>query len=526
MMNFKKIISRLIGSEYLLIFLIFSAAFVFRINLIDQNSFIGDDEAYYDDVANNIIAGSGYIVSHIEALWGSDQPSLPIVRYNPVYPFLLAVTKLSFGDNFYVLKLISVIFGSLSVIVLYYIAKCAFSKRIAIISSILAISSVPLLKYSVLVAKENIFSFFSLLMVYFFIKYVKEKNNMYLIFSFVFAAISYLTWPIAIFFPILLAFSYLIYNRMKIKNKLRLLFVGFSIFLILIFPWLIYVFFVVDFYNLLQDIIFTFLPLQGKLSIMHSASINFYQIGVFSIGYISKSFFIIFINLFLALTIHLFSLINPIVYVFAILGIGYSLLNFRRFSIFFLITLFYGFWAGLHLYEPYGHYDRFLIPLIYLFLILSAKGILLTFDNLKKHKWKKTRHFILAILLISILLFNIIKINKTDFEGQGIYDEEIYNYFWGNKIENITISSPTVVDGYHLKSNWVVLPQDSREEFVNALRKYDVDYVIIYPSYFELEKYPKYLFYNETFEDPDLAMVESSDRLGLEWKIFKLKKII
>jgi len=522
----RKFVSRLISSEYLLIFLIFFGAFVFRINLIDQNSFIGDDGTYYDDVANNIIAGNGYIISHIEVLWAPDQPYNPIVEYNPLYPFLLSVAKLIFGDNFHILKLISVIFSSLSVVALYYVAKILFSKRVAIISSLFAITSVPLLKYSVLVAKESVFSFFSLLMIYMFIKYIKKENNKHLIFSFVFAAILYLIWPIAVFFPILLAFSYFIYHGIRAKNKLKLLLVGLSVFLILILPWLIYVFFVMDLYNLVRGAIFIFIPISGKMSILHSASLNLSEIGIFSISYIFKSFFVIIVNLFLVLTVSLFDLINPIVYIFAVLGVCYLFLNFRKFSIFVFSILFYSFWAVLFLYEPYQHYDRFLVPSVYLFLILSGKGVFLVFDYFKRDKWKKTRYFLFTTLIILILSFNITKINKTDFEGQGIYDEEIYNYFWGNKIENITISSPTVVDGYHLKSNWVVLPQDSREEFVNALRKYDVDYVIIYPSYFELEKYPKYLFYNEAVEDPDLVLVESSDKLGPEWKIFKLKKII
>jgi len=139
---------------------------------------------------------------------------------NPIWMYLTDIGYKIFGMTLVSSRLLSIIFGSLSILALYFLAKEMFNKKIALIASLLLTFSA----YHILMTLTELdiaMMFFILLSSYFLIKYLKEGELKYHIIATILLGIGILVKNIgALFIP---AYLILIFLYPKIKNKEKIL---------------------------------------------------------------------------------------------------------------------------------------------------------------------------------------------------------------------------------------------------------------------------------------------------------------
>ena len=108
-----------------------------------------------------------------------NNPDLPHGNQDlPVYYFLLANWVKIFGLSEITLRSFSALFGLLSILIVFFIAKEIFNKNVALLSSLISSMSVALIASSQEARNYSFYLFISLLSVYFLIKFLNtDKNN-------------------------------------------------------------------------------------------------------------------------------------------------------------------------------------------------------------------------------------------------------------------------------------------------------------------------------------------------------------
>lgn len=127
-----------------------------------------------------------------EAFWGDEFHSLFVAKklvpemmqyliekdiHAPLYFIFLHYWLDSFGSDEFSARLPSLIFGLLSIVVCYLLAKEMFSEKAARISSLLLAFSNIFQVYIQEARMYTLVTLFVLLQVYFFVKYVKKKKQ-------------------------------------------------------------------------------------------------------------------------------------------------------------------------------------------------------------------------------------------------------------------------------------------------------------------------------------------------------------
>ena len=135
------------------------------------------------------------------------------------YSFLDFWTKL-FGDSEFSIRFPSVIFGLLSILVLYYLASSLFNKRIALLSAIILAVNPFHIFFSQQARMYSLFSLFSLLSLFYFFKILKEGRKTNMIGYIVFNALNLYTHYFAIF-VLVVECLYFILSHKDFKSKAK-----------------------------------------------------------------------------------------------------------------------------------------------------------------------------------------------------------------------------------------------------------------------------------------------------------------
>lgn len=159
-MNFKKY-NKFIANNFLIILLIVSTFLM--IYKITDESFWADETASY-----------GYAKApYITLLQGLDKV------HPPLYYILLKTTVLILGDSDLSLRLLSVLFGLTSIVIMYYFTKDIFDIKTARITSILYATSYFLIYYAQEARSYTLLISLSLLSVYLFYKCLNKNKITY-----------------------------------------------------------------------------------------------------------------------------------------------------------------------------------------------------------------------------------------------------------------------------------------------------------------------------------------------------------
>lgn len=195
-----------------------------------------DYKTFYKPLAENILAGRGFIDSVGDV---SD-------RYPPGYPvFLAGIFKLAKIVNIYRLDLIAifnVLFTALACVFLYLIGEVIFNKVIGFISALLWMSypfNLWLIKQP---NSEVPFICVFFIAIYFFCYSVKNKRYNLLFFCGIFLALALLFRSIISLCPLICILFIFFIKDLPITKRFLYSFVLIAGFVIILFPWQIYLF--------------------------------------------------------------------------------------------------------------------------------------------------------------------------------------------------------------------------------------------------------------------------------------------
>ena len=415
----------------------------------------------------------GYAVHSIGFI---DSGKLQIHDQDGVWFFLSDLFMNLLGVNVLGLRFLAVLFGSLSIILIYLVGKEVFDKQVALIAAfLLTVSS-----YSILISIGSMdvpMAFFSLFSMYFLILFFKTNSSKYFVFTWISLGIAIMIKQIALLFiPAFILFS-LFYNKKNNNSwKISQLIYAALIIVLMVTPVLAYNHLLykdkglVDmqfsrFFGIAeekyQDISATLKPFSLKtLLISHDGDIPGFLIAL--------KFIYSFESLFISL--------------FAVLGIFIVVSSKRQFKwLLFLSLLFpFIFLAGTSLLSNHFVFTAFFLSLF------SAKGIDFLSDKFKEPGNKKRIIFIILILVIFSSAFQVYKYNNNGFFGKNEIAQMI-----DFKDEEIPDTSLVIVDSriyrgriafmfwdrHYLETNYFQNLVQLQNEFPDNLEPYQTYFV-------------------------------------------------
>lgn len=194
-----------------IIFLIAFGVRIVNIEIIKDNPFFGYpimDEKYHDEWAKEI--AEGHLFERI-----------PFYRA-PAYPYFLGLIYAIFGQGYYLPRLISIIIGALSCILIYFIGKELFSHKVGVLSALLACFYSMLLYFDSMLLTVNLEIFFCLLGIFWLLKWLENRTNLSIILAGVFWGLASITRPnFLIFVPVLAIYILIILKRESIRKRLN-----------------------------------------------------------------------------------------------------------------------------------------------------------------------------------------------------------------------------------------------------------------------------------------------------------------
>lgn len=208
------------GQTLIILSLVLLLSFILRVYRLEIES-IWYDEAFSISVANE------NIFKLIERVAADDNP--------PLYYIILHFWIKMFGYGENSVRFISVIFGVLSVYVLYRVGRLIFNEEIGILGAFILSISLFNIRYSQDTRFYSLLTLLVLISNYYFIKILKERNGKYIIGYIISTmAISY-THVFGLFYIIFQNIYYLLIFRKNIKFWITIQ----GAILLLFLPWLI-----------------------------------------------------------------------------------------------------------------------------------------------------------------------------------------------------------------------------------------------------------------------------------------------
>ncbi len=178
---------------------------------IKNNPFFNDpimDEKYHDEWGLEIAEGN---------LLGR----APFYRA-PAYPYLLGLTYAIFGHGFYVPRLIGIIVGAFSCVIVYLLGSMLFSRKVGILAALLACLYGMLLYFDTMLLTTYLEVFFCLLAFFYTAKWLKTKANLHLILAGVFWGSASITRPnFLIIVPVFVIFVLWHFKKSPLTERLK-----------------------------------------------------------------------------------------------------------------------------------------------------------------------------------------------------------------------------------------------------------------------------------------------------------------
>lgn len=240
--NFKtirKAFSKISKKTWIILALIFLFGFVLRMWIVPHIHYIYFDEDMYLDMGKNIAeTGKAYVCDYYSSGQCLSSSFYPMMAVG--FPFILALVFKLFGTSHTAAFSASAFFGSLSIILIFFVAYLLFKKEeIGLWSALVLCLSPTLIKWSGSAMPEATSLFFILLSLLAFLLYSKLKSLKILFFSFCILAF---TLQFRLEYIILLPFLAFLFNNKGKKIFEWKFLIIFLLFLLLILPQLLFVY--------------------------------------------------------------------------------------------------------------------------------------------------------------------------------------------------------------------------------------------------------------------------------------------
>ncbi|MFX1520393.1 MAG: glycosyltransferase family 39 protein [Promethearchaeota archaeon] len=210
-------------------------SFLLRIFFLQFTLAINPDGTYYVWSARHLLEGKGYTVGYGET---------PAIR-SPLYPLFVALFFSLFGVSHISAKMVSIVFGSISIFVLYALVKLTFkNERTAFFSELLLASNPFFIAgtdfYLGGVYREGLSVFILLLAIYFTIKAKNEGKYLYFALMGMLSGIFYLVRPEGLYLLIFQVFYFgLLFIDQRQVDLIKKILITIAVTLLAILPWLI-----------------------------------------------------------------------------------------------------------------------------------------------------------------------------------------------------------------------------------------------------------------------------------------------
>ena len=188
------------------IFIVFAVALGVRfvhLESIKGNPFFNNptmDEKYHDEWAQEIARGDLFARA-------------PFYRA-PAYPFLLGAIYRVIGHEYYAPRLIGILIGALSVVIIYLIGSVMYSHKIGLLAALLAGFYGMFLYFDAMLLTTYLEVFFCLLGFLFVSMWIKQDKTAYLVIAGISWGLASITRPnFLIIIPVFVVFIFLIYKK-------------------------------------------------------------------------------------------------------------------------------------------------------------------------------------------------------------------------------------------------------------------------------------------------------------------------
>ncbi len=224
-------------TDIVCIFAILAISTIFFINLGNGPLWAADEQTY-SQWAYHMVKSGDYVTPYAFgglAVW---------IGKPPLYMWLMSLSYQAFGVSNVVTRLWSPIFGSLTLILVYFLGKKLYNRFVGFASAIVLTTFTTFFLFTRHAMTDGAFVFFVLASIYFFVLSDQvQKVNRYVVVSGLFFGLALLTKQVEALLVPLVVFAYLVMTRRSVRFLFTKQFTAFwGIGLLLLTPWLIYMF--------------------------------------------------------------------------------------------------------------------------------------------------------------------------------------------------------------------------------------------------------------------------------------------
>ena len=241
------------------------------------------DENFYVTSSSNMIETNDYITPTYH---GKKRFAKPILFY-----WLVAASYKTFGTNLYSARLVSSIFGTLCIPIVYIIARRLFDHKTATISALLLPGCYLHFQISRWAITDMALNFFILSTFYFFIRGIQDQSNKATSYCFAYICMGIgfmIKGPVAIIIPILVIGCYLLITQNWGELSKILFGYGVIILTAIILPWFVTMLIIHG-----DDFTNHILGAELRDRIIHKTPLSLYYLGVVVRYHLPWSFFFI-----------------------------------------------------------------------------------------------------------------------------------------------------------------------------------------------------------------------------------------
>lgn len=212
--------------------LLIIVAFVARLYVVFSAASITNDSVTYLFLAGEFATGNyGGILS---------------VERPPLYPFMIWLFSLVFGDLELSGRMVSLFFGSLLIPAVFYLGKSLYGERVALYAAFFATVHPYFIRYSGDVLTESLYHFVFVLAVLAALKGVTLRSHKWMFLTGLLTLFAYLIKPVGMGVLIVTSLWIVLYRPKiawrEVRERAVLLASGWAVFIFLALPYLIYIF--------------------------------------------------------------------------------------------------------------------------------------------------------------------------------------------------------------------------------------------------------------------------------------------
>jgi len=169
----------------------------------------------------------------------SKKGAIPDSFRTPFYPAYLALIYGLFGPNLSVVLFLQIVISLWTSVIVYKISTTLFNQSVGILTFLIVSCSLGFLAYPNYVLTETWFVFLLTFSVWYMVRFLHTGKPYFLLLSALFAGLSALCRPVALYFPVVFLLVLLVKDRKSLKTFFPHALIYISVFLGVLSPWFI-----------------------------------------------------------------------------------------------------------------------------------------------------------------------------------------------------------------------------------------------------------------------------------------------